>query len=245
MFKFSIFIKAKNNSSDIKESIINCYKEKSKHTSDYKQFVEKKWSKIDKEQIKTIYSKKAIVTYNDISKTQYFIVEIDEHDSFDQVTYEVIVISSIEDVSTALNFAFDDIKAKLNSFKLKIIDNKALLFIYSGNDIISNEIMIKSKVFSYSEFKPKEIIRMVLILLFAIIAFMISLSSTNSTTDNVCYSIIASCIFFLISEALLKINFKKTIEIKDLTNWVEKRDDLTNTTTGFSDAYDAIKSPVV
>ncbi len=245
VFKFSIFIKNKKNSSDIKQSIINSYSEKSKHNGTYMEFVKKKWIEIEKEQIKTIYSEKAIVTYNKISNTRYFLVELDEHDSIDQVTYEVIVISYLDDVSQALNYAFDDIKTKLKSFKLTLIDNKALLFIYDGNDIISNRIMIKSNIFSYSGFKIKEIVRMIIILLLAIIALIVSISSTDNTTDNVCYSVIASCIFFLITEGLLKISFKKTIEIKDLTNWVEKRDDLSHAPDELSNGYKDLKNPAV
>ena len=242
VFKFSIFIKSKDNS-DIKKSIINCYSQRSQHTSNYKEFVEKKWREIEKEQIKTIYSERAIMTYNNISNTMYFLVEIDEYDASDQVTYDVIVLSSLEDVSEALNYVFDDIKGKLNCFKLKLIDNKALLFIYADNDIISNSIMIKSNVFSYTGFKMRETIRMLITLLLAVIAFIISLSSSDSTLDNVSYSVIASCIFFAASEAILKINVKKTVEIKDLTNWVEKHDKPITPAKDLNDAAKNLQNP--
>ncbi|EQB89738.1 hypothetical protein J2Z44_001308 [Clostridium punense] len=244
VFKFSISIKSKHSCSDIKQSVMNCYKEKSKHAETYKEFAERKWSEIKKEQIKTMYSEKAVISYNYLSKTHYYIVQIDEHDSIDQATYEVVVISSIEDISEALNYAFDDIKSKLTNFKLKLIDNKALLFIYVGEDIISNKIMIKSNVFSFSKFLYREIFRLSIMLLVTLLGLFLSFTSESSTVDNVCYSVIASCIFFIVSEILIKINFKKTIEIKDLTNWVEKHDILITDFDGLDDDYNAIQNPI-
>lgn len=228
VFKFSIFIKSTKSTSDIKESVLNCYKEKSKHTNNYKDFVERKWKEIDKEQIRSMYSEKAIISYNDISNTKYYIVGITEHDSIDQVTYEVIVISSLEDISKALNIAYDDIKDKLSGFKLTLVDSKALLFIYDGTDIISNSIMIKSNVFSYSKFLMREIIRIIVLGLVFIIALLICILSNNDTLISVSSSVMASCFFFLVSEILLKMNFKKTIEVKVFSKWVEKCDPLIN-----------------
>ncbi|NKF05690.1 hypothetical protein J1C67_16540 [Clostridium gasigenes] len=244
VFKFSTFIKVKKSSNNIKKSIINCYKEKSSYSETYNDFVKRKWTEIEKEQIRTMYSERAVIAYSKISNSRYFMVEIDEHDAIDQVTYEIIVLSSLQDINEALNNVYDDITNKLSNFKVTLIDNKALLFIYVGDDIISNKVMIKSNVFSYSKFLKKEFFRILLLILIIFIGITISFVSSNNAVDNICYSVSASCIFFLISEFLFKFNLNKTIEIKDLTNWVEKNDEL-NKNGNLNITYSSLENPSV
>lgn len=242
IFKFMIHVESKDSTSDIKQCVINSYSEKSKRNADYKKYAQEEWSKIGKDKLKALYSENAIITYSSISRCTYCLVDIDDNDSIDQISFDVIVISNIEDICESLNHVYKDITKKLNRHKIKLIDSKALLFIYENNDIISTEIMIKADIFSFSKFRTREIIRIVLISLIALIALGTSVKSKDNATMNICYSLIASCLFFIVSEVIMKINHRKEIEIKDFSKWVEKHDPLGKKIAVLEDT-DALSNP--
>lgn len=224
IFKFTVHITSKKQIADIKKSIINCYSEKSKRNSDYKSYCENQWRNLDKEQIKALYSEKSILAYSNISNCHYYLVEVDENDSIDHLSLEVFIISEVDDITNTLNHVFNDMKMKLKKFKIETIDKKALLFIYTGKDIISTEFMIKADIIQFSGFNIKEMFRVAGIILIALVSFVIAIKAKDITVKNVSYSMIAASFFFLLTEFLMKISIKREIKIKDFSKWIEKKD---------------------
>lgn len=227
IFKFhiSIDVKDKTNSNPICEQITNIYSSKSSKFKTYKEYVIQKWESIKKDNISAIYPAHSLLTYVNKSKCTYFIVDSYPNDAIDQVTVEVFVLSELNNINDAFNIVYKDLQKKMKkTLKISLIDNQALLYIYDGKDIIATHVMIKADVVSYSKFSKAEIARSCFFGVFALVFFVAPIYSNKAEFNNIMYSLGASCIFFIISEFMIKISINKIVEIKSFTIKTEERE---------------------
>ncbi len=246
VFKFSINILNKNNlPNNIKTEIYRKYSDNSSYRTNYKKYCIKQWGKIDKDNIRGLYSSNSIVSFVNISKNHYYLVEVDNQDSKDQISLDVFVISELDDVTDSFNIVYNDINKKLKGLKLKVIDKKALLYIYDGSDITSTDFMIKADIVKFNEFNNNEIFQLLIIGITILFAIIIAFKYNNDSIFNGCISWIVSSLLFLLSSLLMKVNFrKKKIKIKDFSKWIEKKDSVMRDYDNSDDIIE-LESPIV
>lgn len=245
VFKFSINIKSKMSCKNLEEKIINRYYEQSKTDLNYKKYSQMKWTSIAKEQIRAIYSEKAVIVFNSISNVNYYLVDNGENNSVDNVTYDVMIMSTTSDINYDFNVVYDDIKKILSDCKCETIEDIAYLFIYDGKDIITSSIMIKSNVVGFNKVSKSELWRYIVVaiilFIFSIVA-LVSIKNEDAFWSNISCSIGASCIFFIISELIVKVNLKKVLVINDLSNYIKSNDRINNNFNIDNEA-DNLKNP--
>lgn len=226
IFKFHLWIEAKSSVNSISQEIINTYMSKSKELTDYKEHVVQTWNGLGKERVIALYPISALLVCGNIARSSYFLVDLNKSHDIDQMTIEVFVESELEDISTAYNLVYQDIKKKLSGkFKISLTENQVLLYVFDGNDIISPNVVVKANIISFTGFRKIEIIRGCILGGLAIIFVIIAGVNPNATTVcNIMYSLAASSIFFIVTEFLIKISVTQQIEIKDLTNWIKTED---------------------
>lgn len=226
IFKFHLHVEVKSSVNSIPQAIAATYASKQRGIDNYKDFVNKKWNDLGKDNIITLFPETAILVYSEIARCKYFFIDTDPSHDLDQMTTEVFIISQLEDISDAYNIVYKDIKKKLRGkFKFKLTEKKAFLYVYDGNDIIASRVVVKADIITFTRFRPVEIVRdVILIILATIFVIIAAIPKNNSTLCNVMYSLAASSIFFIITDVLVKICCSQKIEIKDLTNWIQTED---------------------
>ncbi len=234
VFKIKINIEYKISSLEnraIKDYINYAFKDSSTNGDDYNSYLSKSWNSILYENVKALYTVDSLKALGSQNSVRYFIFDTNNDDSKKQVDYEVLIISQLDNINTSYNLCLKLIKKHLKECKISVVNKKAYIYIYDGNDIVSNEIAIKASINKIS-FTLNDAIRY----FFTVVAVAILLFSRSATSDldndSVINSILATIICLVVSEVISKFGKKTTLEIVSLSNCIER------TNNPFSAIYD-------
>lgn len=223
VFKFHISLRAKDSISSIPGKVQEIFASKSIHGSKYTEKVKEKWSQERGDQIRALYPPEAVLVYGDINKCTYYLIESNANNSIVHTTLQVFVKSELDNINQAFEVVYKELRAMLKKdFRIEIVEPKVLFYIYSDGDICTPDILINADLIKYSKPTRLEVIRYAILGILTVLFVIIFLISSDGQIDNIMYSLVGSCIFFIVSELLIKFRLTYTLSITDFENLFEK-----------------------
>lgn len=222
IYTFRIEIKSWKKKNNMEEEIINRFRENSSEEQDYHTYVLECWRK-EAENIRLAYSEENIVATAQEGLSKYYVKKVQKNDDLKKVQFEIVVVSHNEEINNSISSVYKSLKRKLRFCNLSICDNKAMLYITDGKDILILDVLVKAKyVVNRWDFSVRELFRLILVAM----TFIITLVITIINSDELAKSIMVSCAFWLISEPIVKIRWTRELEVSDLTNCFTPREEV-------------------
>jgi hypothetical protein len=227
------FIEVHKNTTDIKNLIIETFKNASSNPTIYSTEIIREWN-LQKPNLRSLYNDQDLVAFQIRENIKYYIFDssITHVSNSNRITLDLLIVSNVEDIDYSINIVIKDIKEKLNSGTIKVLRQSGIfLFPYnsSNEDIYESDHKLKAIFYKKSP-NIWEKLRFIIVLVITI-SLMIFHKYGNPTTDlaSILISLYTAGIIFLITEFLIKgvpmiyyiLNKNYSISINDLSNCIQ------------------------
>lgn len=212
----------------IEEMILSAYRSSSNNEQDYKDNIKRKWGS-NKTNIKALFPEESLF----IAGEDYFIFYNSNLRQKDEISLEVLILSEEEDIEIAITRIKKDIIKKVKKNRIHITLKYNHIYFYPFNsesgDIHSALYKIKASLKSkfMQKFNKRDVLFNSIVCIFIILVKLKGLGTLGENGIN--ESLIASGIFYLLTDIVTKIPVGFDIQVENIPNIIEFNSECTDT----------------
>jgi len=234
------FWRTNKSGQSIKKDISKIFEESSDFTGEYWAALKAEWENLSHASLKNLNSVNFLVGYFTVNNTKVFLFELNTAgiSGMNNISIQAYAFGllPIEDI---LNETFTHIKKVLSALECSLIDNSHI-YIYPYNskekDIESPDLKIKAYLNSNVQYKRKDYIRLVVVLIISIVSLATAQSFGKTDDWRVIFrALFGSGMFYIFIDVLVSAIIpyfssknKKSVSIKDLSSVIETTNEIDN-----------------